>query len=221
MKMISVIIPVYNEENILEQSVYKVHEYLNQSDVLYEIIAVSNGSTDGTSQIGASLDAKLEWFRFFELSDRSPGRAFCKGVNEARGEYLATLDADLSSDLAFLMDALYLLDYCDMVVGCKTTGNQRRKLTRILGSHFYILFAKASFDLSVQDFSMGCKAYRRDLILNALDHLDPWTGYTFELCLYLHYRGCKIAQIGIECEDRRKSRFNLLHEGVYRYRHLL
>jgi hypothetical protein len=67
---------------------------------------------------------------------------------------------------------------------------------------------------------MGCKGYRKESILEVLDHLDHWTGYTFEAFLFLHLQRKKIAQVGIDCEDTRTSRFNLLHEGYYRFRHL-
>src|SRR5690606_19461410 len=125
-----------------------------------------------------------------------------------------------SIELNFLDYAADLLKFADMVAGSKTMGRQRRGLIRVLGSQLYILFTLALFDLTLSDYSMGAKAFRRESILEALPHLDDWTGYVFELALFLKNRGRKIIQIGVDCEDTRKSRFNLIHEGFYRYRHL-
>lgn len=219
--MLSILIPVYNEEALLEASVLKVHSYLEQRKLEHEIIVTSNGSTDQTVAIGARLQQAQPWFRFFSLPERSVGQAFRNGVVQAKGDFIVCLDIDLSSELTFLEYSSELLRHADMLVGSKTMGHQRRSLARVIGSQLYILCTFALFDLTISDYSMGAKAFRREAALPALEHLDDWTGYMFELCLYLQNHGKKIIQIGIDCDDRRKSRFNLLHEGIYRYRHLL
>jgi len=218
--MISFLIPVYNEETLLENTVSTVSEYAERCGLDYEIIVVDNGSTDATLPIGEDLAAKHDFFRIFHLDERSVGKAFVLGVESANGEIVISLDADLSSDLTFI-DYVSELDlHFDMLVGSKTMGNQRRTVTRIVGSFLYIFFTQVVFDMSISDFSLGAKAYRREAILEALPHLDDWTGYVFELCLFLNLRAKRVIQVGINCEDTRKSRFNLLHEGLYRYAHL-
>lgn len=218
--MLSILIPVYNEEALLEQSVQRIHRHLEASGIAHEVLVTSNGSTDRTAAIGGQLAASHSWFRFFDLRERSVGKAFVNGVQNARGEYIVCVDIDLSIELNFLDYAADLLKFADMVAGSKTMGRQRRGLIRVLGSQLYILFTLALFDLTLSDYSMGAKAFRRESILEALPHLDDWTGYVFELALFLKNRGRKIIQIGVDCEDTRKSRFNLIHEGFYRYRHL-
>jgi glycosyltransferase involved in cell wall biosynthesis len=218
--MLSILIPVLNEEAILQDSVLRVHTYLDSRQIPHEILVTSNGSTDGTDEIGRSLAGAHSWFRFFSLPEKSVGRAFVNGVREAHGDSVVCLDVDLSSELVFLDYAHELLRHADMLVGSKTMGRQRRSPIRILGSQLYILFSLALFDLTISDYSMGAKAFRREAILPALESIDSWTGYVFELCLFLQNKGKKIVQIGIDCDDRRKSRFNILHEGFYRYRHL-
>jgi glycosyltransferase involved in cell wall biosynthesis len=218
--MISIFIPVYNEEEILEASVRRVHDYLSEHKLEHEIIVGSNGSSDGTCRTGEKLAADLPYFKFFHLPARGAGTAFAHGVRRAQGEFVVTLDVDLSSDLIFIDYASDLLRYADMVVGSKTMGSQRRSAVRVIGSQLYIMISNILFDLTISDYSIGCKAFRRGAILPALDFLDAWTGHIFELCLYLHCRKKKIVQVGIDCDDRRRSRFRILHEGFYRYAHL-
>lgn len=218
--MLSILIPVYNEEALLEQSALRIHSHLEAAGITHEVIVTSNGSIDKTQAIGERLARDHSWFHFYQLAERSVGKAFANGVNHARGEYIVSVDVDLSIELNFLDYAAELLKFCDMVAGSKTMGRQRRGIVRVLGSQLYILFTLALFDLTLSDYSMGAKAFRRESILGALSHLDDWTGYVFELALYLKQRGGKVIQIGVDCEDTRKSRFNLLHEGFYRYAHL-
>ncbi len=218
--MISVIFPVYNEQDILADSVEKVHRYLQERDLDHEILVTSNGSTDRTVEIGRELATRYPWFRFFELPAKSVGKAFVKNVEEAKGDFLVSLDIDLSFDLRFIDYANHLLRYGEMVIGSKTMGKQRRSALRVLASQAYILVSQLAFDLTVSDYSIGCKAFQRKAILDALPYLDNWTGYIFELCLFLEARDKRIIQIGVDCDDRRASHFNLVHEGFYRYNHL-
>ncbi|NLF25953.1 MAG: glycosyltransferase family 2 protein [Deltaproteobacteria bacterium] len=219
-RLFSIIIPVYNEAEILAASVAEVHNHLSARQIEHEIIIVSNGSTDRTSEIGHSLSKSQANVVFLELPERGAGRAFVQGVKAARGDCIATLDVDLSSELIFLDYAYDLLRYADMVVGSKTMGNQKRSAIRVCASQLYILLSNLAFNVTISDYSIGSKAFRREAILGALPFLDPWTGHIFELCLYLHCHKRKVVQIGIDCQDLRRSRFNLLHEGLYRYTHL-
>jgi glycosyltransferase involved in cell wall biosynthesis len=218
--VISILIPVYNEEDILEASAIRLHEYLSALNLDHELVVTSNGSTDATETIGRALETRYPWFRFYVLSEKGVGTAFAHGVTHARGEYVVSLDIDLSFELRFIDYVRDLLQHGDMIVGSKTMGRQRRSLLRVLASQMYILMAQLLFNLTISDYSIGCKAYRRSAILPALEHLDSWTGYVVELAVWFNLQGKKIIQIGVDCDDRRKSHFNLLHEGFYRYLHL-
>ncbi len=218
--LLTVFFPLYNEQDILEQTIRMTHDYLEQRSIDHEIIAVDNGSVDQTADIGRRLSAHYPWFRFDSLPQRGAGRAFAHGVRQAKGSIFIALDADLSSDLIFIDYALDLLKYSEMVVGSKTMGDQRRTAVRIFGSQLYILCTQLLLNLTISDYSIGSKAYQRAEIIEYMDRLDSWTGHTLELAVYLKKRGKRIVQIGINCDDKRKSHFNLLHEGWYRYLHL-
>ena len=137
--MLTIFIPVYNEEEILAQSAHTVADYLTKRGISFEIVVVDNGSHDCTAEIGKALAQAESWFRFFSLPERGAGRAFACGVREAQGDCIIALDVDLSSDMIFIDYALDLLKYSEMVVGSKTMGQQRRTLLRVLGSQAYIL----------------------------------------------------------------------------------
>lgn len=218
--MISIVIPIFNEEQILQQSIEKLADWFSLRSQPFEVLVVDNGSTDTTWKISSKLSQIYPWFRAFHIPEKSVGRAFAMGVRNAKFPYIISLDCDLSTDLNFIHFAESLLKYSSMVVGSKTLGQQKRSLLRILGSQTYLLFSQILFQMTLTDFSMGAKAYRRETLLPILDYIDSWTAYVFEICVWLTINKKPIIQVGVTCEDHRKSRFNLLHEGIYRYSNL-
>ncbi len=186
----------------------------------FEVIVVDNGSTDRSPQIARELESEYPWFRFFQIPEKSVGKAFATGVLAAKHPYIVSLDADLSVDLIFIQYAESLLPYSAMVVGSKTLGNQKRSFLRVFGSQLYLFVTQVLFHMTLTDFSMSAKAYRRDLILPVLDEIDTWTAYVFEICVWLIMNKKPIIQVGVNCEDFRQSRFNIWHEGFYRYANL-
>jgi glycosyltransferase involved in cell wall biosynthesis len=218
--MISILIPVYNEEKILRESVMHLFGYLTEHGTPFEVLVVDNGSTDQTLSLARSLEKEFNWFRVFSIPEKSVGQAFAKGVREARFPYVISLDADLSVDLSFIKQAERLLANAVMVVGSKTLGTQKRSLIRVLGSQIYLIVTQVLFQMTITDFSMGAKAYRKQAILPILGEIDFWTAYVFEICVWLNLNKQTMVQVGVSCIDHRKSRFNIWHEGYYRYQNL-
>jgi glycosyltransferase involved in cell wall biosynthesis len=217
--MISIVIPVYNEEELLHGNILRLRQWLDEHHLTAEILIVDNGSTDKTPDIGRDLQSQ-NLVRYFRIDERTVGRAFALGVREAKSEWIVSVDADLSADLMFVAMAESLMPYADMIVGSKTLGEQKRSLLRILGSQVYLVFTQIFFQMTITDYSMSAKAYRRAAILPILDKIDRWTAYVFEITVWLHNQNKSIVQIGVTCDDHRQSRFNIWHEGFYRYAHL-
>lgn len=217
--MISIVIPVYNEEELLRDNIHRLSRWLADRKLAAEILVVDNGSTDKTPQISRDLQSQ-NLIRYFRIEERSVGRAFAIGVREAKNQWVVSVDADLSADLMFIAMADSLMPYADMIVGSKTLGEQKRSLFRIIGSQMYLVFTQIFFQMTITDYSMSAKAYRREAILPILDKIDRWTAYVFEITVWLHNNKKSIVQIGVTCDDHRKSRFNIWHEGFYRYAHL-
>src|ERR1700731_1111372 len=94
---LSVILPVMNERDNLRALIPRLDEIAEAFHLEYEIIVVDGGSTDGTRETAAELGARV-------VSERRRGYAgaLTTGLAEARGDYLLTLDADMSHDPAFV-----------------------------------------------------------------------------------------------------------------------
>lgn len=117
MVKISIIIPVYNSEQYLEETITSV---INQTCKDIEIICVNDGSTDSSAQILDALSKKYDCIRVLNQKNQGSGKARNYGMDEAKGEYIGFLDAD---DIFIDEKSLDLLYYvadknnADMVCG--------------------------------------------------------------------------------------------------------
>lgn len=217
---LSVIIPVLNEEEIIEANTARLVDFLNGLDRRYEILLVSNGSRDRTETLGRDLARRFEVVRFFSLPEKGVGRAFALAVRAAAHDRLVSVDMDLSIDLDFIPRAVDLLDQWDIVVGSKKMGSQKRSFPRKAGSTTFILTARVLLGLPFEDFSIAAKAYRRGVAARYLDRIDHGTSYVLDVLYHALRDGGRALEVPVSCEDYRLSKFNLTHEAVYRFRNL-
>ena len=88
---VSVIIPIYNSEEYIEQGIQSV---LNQSNIEVELILVNDGSTDGSAGIIDEYAKKYDSVKAIHQENAGVGAARNRGIREATGEYIAYLDSD-------------------------------------------------------------------------------------------------------------------------------
>ena len=221
MQPFSIIVPAYNEEALLEQSALKLVNHSSKLSVPYEVVIVSNGSTDRTVAIGQSLEKRFPTVRFFHIEEKGVGRAFKKGMQETKNEHLVFMDADLSADLQFIEQANQLLDKNVMVLGTKINGLQNRSLFRKMGSFVFYLSVRALIGLKHIDYAPGAKAYQKSFALKHLRVIDDFTSFVLNLTYAAAKEKAPVAEIAINCDDRRASRFNLWQEALSKYQGLL
>ena len=221
MNGISIFIPLYNEEEILERNVLTLIGYMNRLRCPYELILGSNGSTDRTVDIGRRLENTNNQVSFFHMDQRGPGGAFAEALHRAAYPYILCQDADLSTDMAFIPQAMDLLNTYDAVIGAKQVHTQKRPLFRVMASELFIVCSNMLLSMPYRDYAIGAKAYCTEAIRALDDRIDRHTFYTQSLLFHLHRTGKRIIEIPVNCTDLRKSKFNLLHEGFYRYSKLI
>ncbi len=216
----TIIIPVYNEESIIVSNTKSLIKYLNTLNLIYEIILSSNGSTDKTVELGRWLAGQYNEVKLLSINERGVGLAFKNAISEAKYEKIVSLDIDLTVDLSFVKRAIELLETYDIIIGSKIFGIQRRSFVRILGSRVYVTIASVLLNLKFNDYAPSGKAYRKSVVQKYLNHADDGTSYVVEAVYKAFKDNHRIIQIPIGCDDRRKSKFNLLYEGLYRYYHI-
>ena len=165
---ISVIVPLYNEEESLPELHAWIQRVMNANQYSYEIIFINDGSTDRSWEVIEELrqkDACVKGIKFRRNYGKSPA-LYC-GFNAAEGDVVITMDADLQ-DSPDEIPALYKMimeDGNDLVSGYK----QKRydPLSKTIPTKLFNATArKVSGIHNLHDFNCGLKAYRRDVIKN-------------------------------------------------------
>lgn len=113
-KLISIIIPVYNGENFIEECVFSC---LHQAYKNFELLIINDGSTDNTKNIICSLAKEDKRIKIFNIINSGVSKARNIGLDNARGEYIIFLDADdlLAIDALKIMVNEINKNNCDMV----------------------------------------------------------------------------------------------------------
>lgn len=112
--MISIVIPAYNEEKRIKESLSEVFDFMSNSGMQYEIIVVDDGSSDGTSRIVESMAGDEPRMRFMRYEkNRGKGHALRTGALVAKGDFVLVMDTDLSTPLEELWKLMPFLDEGD------------------------------------------------------------------------------------------------------------
>ena len=165
---ISVVIPLYNEEESIGELYGWIERVMKENNFSYEVIFISDGSTDGSWEIIKQLQARspqVKGIKFRRNYGKSPA-LYC-GFAEAQGDVVITMDADLQ-DSPDEIPALYRMiteEKYDLVSGYK----QKRydPLSKTLPTKLFNATArKVSGIRNLHDFNCGLKAYRRDVVKN-------------------------------------------------------
>lgn len=165
---ISVVIPLYNEEESLPELYAWIERVMKANNFTYEVIFVNDGSTDRSWNVIKELGAKHECvkgIKFRRNYGKSPA-LYC-GFKEAQGDVVITMDADLQ-DSPDEIPGLYKMvteDGYDLVSGYK----QKRydPLSKTIPTKLFNATArKISGIKNLHDFNCGLKAYRRDVVKN-------------------------------------------------------
>ncbi|MDP2341316.1 MAG: glycosyltransferase family 2 protein [Deltaproteobacteria bacterium] len=211
----SVVIPVYNEEAIVEAALRRYAHALDELGRPFEILVSANGCTDSTEQIVGELELHLEHGTVRLLSSSVPdyGRALRNGILEARGDVVVCDEIDLC-DIGFVTRALRRLDHdeCELVVGSKAMigARDRRPWMRRVGTRVIngMLWAAVGFEGTD---THGLKAFRRRRLLPIVRAcVVDKDLFASELVIRAGRSGLRIQEIPIELEEQRSPAIHLV-----------
>lgn len=167
--LISVVIPVFNEEERIERCLRETHRTMTGLEAAFEIVVVDDGSYDGTLSLARLAAEHLDNVRVVGYPENlGKGYALVEGAKEARGDLVLFVDADLEvhpRQLALLYGVLVGLD-ADVVIGSKMHPSSTIDYPlkrRILSTGYYAL-VQILFRLPVRDTQTGLKLYKADVL---------------------------------------------------------
>jgi len=161
---LSIVVPLFNEEECVEKLVHRIVEVGKTFDFEYEIILVDDGSTDDTWKIIEHLQTTVKESRGIKLR-RNFGQtvAMVAGFDHSNGNIIVTLDGDLQNDPADIPMILRKLDEgFDIVSGWRK--NRKDNFARVLPSMIANYIISKTTGVRLHDYGCSLKAYRTDCI---------------------------------------------------------
>ncbi len=209
---VSIIIPIYNEEAILQAAVVDLIDRFQELDEPYELILAENGSTDDTIKIATDLAARFPQVVVRSLGQPNYGEALKRGILEARGEFVLCDEIDLC-DTDFHRRALALLETgeADFVVGSKTMAgaSDERPMMRHAATLVMNGLLRVATGFKGTD-THGLKAFRRAPVVEiARQCLIDRDLFASELVIRAERAGVRMKEIPVRVLEKRPPSIHL------------
>ena len=211
--MLSIVIPVYNEEESIYELYFNLIEVLNNYD--HEIIFIDDGSTDKTfSKINELMKVNLNIFcRSFKIN-QGKAAALMSGFAMTDGDIIITMDGDLQDDPKEIPKFIEMINEgYDMVSGWKFKRND--PITKTLPSKFFNWLTRKLTKVNIHDSNCGFKAYKKEVVKN----LNIYGELHRYIPALVNYKGYKIGEVKVEHHARKfgksKYGFERLLKGFF------
>jgi glycosyltransferase involved in cell wall biosynthesis len=212
---VTIVIPIYNEEQILRSSVEDLIDRLKPFGLRYELLLAENGSVDATRTICEELSRNFLQVRFFSVGSPGNGNyglALRTGMLDARGEYVFCDEIDLC-DTDFYARALEILDAgsADLVIGSKLADGARdeRPMLRHAGSLVINGMLRVALGFKGTD-THGLKAFRRAVLTPvAQSCIVDKDLFASEFVIRAERAGVEIREIPVRIKEKRAPSIHL------------
>ena len=209
---ISVIVPLYNEEESLSELCEWIIRITDQNRLSYEIILVDDGSSDNSWNIItylSSVNRNIKGIRFQRNYGKSA--ALSEGFKIAKGDVVITMDADMqdSPDEIPELRKMILADNFDLVSGWKKTRHD--PITKTIPSRFFNWVTAKVSKIKLHDFNCGLKAYR----LNVVKSIEVYGEMHRYIPLIAKWSGFK--NIGEKVVEHRPRKYGKSKFGIERF----
>ncbi len=208
---VSVVMPVFNERNTIEEILDRVARV----NIDKEIVVVDDGSTDGTREILQKLQDELREKSavertsairiFFQDKNRGKGAALRRGFREARGEVVIVQDADLEYDPKEYPVLLEPIErgLADVVYGSRFLGGPHRVLFfwHSVANKVLTTLSNMFTDLNLSDVWTCYKAFRRDVLLQ-IELREDGFGFEPEVTAMIAKGGWRVYEVPIAYHGR-------------------
>ena len=215
---LSVVIPAYNEEGRLPETLETLRQYLTDRPYTWEVIVANDGSEDGTEAVVREFGTNHPGFRVRSFPHWGKGAAVKQGMLAAAGEYRFLCDADLSMPVE-LLERLLPPDgpAADIVIGSREAAGARRigePRGRWLMGRVFNGFTRLLATPGVKDTQCGFKVFRRESA-EALFAAQTLDGFAFdaEILFLARKRGFSTVEVGIDWHYRSESKVRPFRDG--------
>lgn len=201
---LSLVIPAYNEQENVAFLLERVGAAMEQTGRSFEVIIVDDGSTDQTPKLLQDAMTRLPWLRVLRMAaNKGQSAAFDAGFKAARGQVIATIDADLQNDPEEIPRLLPLLNGYDMINGWrqKRQDTTLRRVQSRIANHIRNWISQET----IQDSACSLKLYKR----HCLQGIQLYTGMHRFMPTLVKMRGYTVHEEPVKHSPR--------HAGTAKY----
>lgn len=206
--MISIVVPVFNEEESLENFYKELNDVFLNDYEKHEIIFVDDGSTDSSLEILkqiAKTDKQVRIFSFRKNQGKAEALTF--GFQKAEGDYIVTLDADLQDRPEEIVKLIQKQKEGNWDVVCGWRSKRKDSGLKVLSSKLFNALASFFWELKLHDYNCGLKLYSKEVAKS----LNLYGGMHRFIPLLAHEQGFRVTEVVVEHDKRKfgKSKYGL------------
>lgn len=197
--LISVITPAYNEEKNIDKHYSELSEVLDPLYESWEVLYVDDGSSDETYDVLTELVNQTENVRAIKFwQNFGKANALSAAFDNAKGDIIVTMDADLQDDPSEIPDLIDKLDSgYDLISGWRY-DRQSPFLKRKSSSLYNKLTSKLT-GVELHDLNCGLKVYRREVV----ESIDVYGGFHRYIPVLAHWHGFRVGEMKVSHRERR------------------
>ena len=205
--MISVVVPVYNEENAVSKVLTDIEKEL-EGRIEYEIIAVNDGSADNTLEKIKS--AKLKRLSVIgHIENLGYGRSLFDGIKAAKYNCIAIIDSDGSYPAAMIRKLYEYYPRYDMIVGARKGREYKKGIFKKPARTIFNYLVQYATGRNIPDVNSGLRIFKKDIVMNFQDSLCTGFSFTTTLTLIFYLNHFYVKYIPVDYFKREgKSKVN-------------
>ncbi len=221
---LSIIVPAYNEEARLGDTVRTILEFVERRNLDAELIVIDDGSTDSTTDVAKSACAefpktKTNVIRYDE--NRGKGFAVKTGMASAEGDIALFSDADLSTPIEEYEKLIAPIqnDEYDVTFGSRALDRSligtHQPWRREQGGKVFNLFVRALTGLPFWDTQCGFKAFRMNIFRPLLDRMTiDRFGFDVEFLYVAHKNGLRLKEIPVRWNNDERTKVSIFRDSI-------
>jgi dolichyl-phosphate beta-glucosyltransferase len=219
---LTIVVPAFNESSRLGGSLESIRSYADAKPFSLEVIVVDDGSRDRTPELVTEFANRFPAMRFLRHEqNRGKGYTVRRGVLEARGEFVAFTDADLSAPVEDVDQLLRALESsgADAAVGSRALKREligvHQPWFREFGGRTFNLLVRLITGLKLRDTQCGLKLFRRATTRRAfeLQRVDGF-GFDPELLFLIERLGGKVVEVPVRWNNDLGTKVHFLRDAT-------